>query len=157
MHRGVLSMSGQLHAEEDKYIGLECQVPLVDMFRFNKLLVGASWMGEYGNPDIPEEWAYIKSYSPYHNRHKDVHYPKVFFTTSTRDDQVHSGHARKMVIKMKDIGIDVLYYENNEGGHAGAADNNQAAELNSMAFAYLITVVTIIATEFTYFNKLAAN
>lgn len=71
-------MSGQLHAEEDKYIWLEYQVPLLDMFRFNKLLVGASWVGEYGNPDIPEEWAYIKSYSPYHHLHKDVHYPKVF-------------------------------------------------------------------------------
>ena len=103
------------------------------MFRLNKLLVGASWMGEYGNPDIPEEWAYIKSYSPYHNRHKDVHYSKVFFTTSTRDDQVHSGHARKMVAKMKDV--DVLYYKILKNGML-ATNNHQAAELNSMVLAY---------------------
>ncbi|NLQ24892.1 S9 family peptidase [Shewanella sp. S-1] len=135
---GGLLMGAAFTRRPDLYNAVVCQVPLLDMFRFNKLLAGASWMGEYGNPDIPEEWAYIKTYSPYHNLHKDVHYPKVFFTTSTRDDRVHPGHARKMVAKMKDMGIDVLYYENIEGGHAGAADNNQAAELNSMAFAYLL-------------------
>lgn len=135
---GGLLMGAAFTRRPDLYNAVVCQVPLLDMFRFNKLLAGASWMGEYGNPDIPEEWAYIKTYSPYHNLHKDVHYPKVFFTTSTRDDRVHPCHARKMVAKMKDMGIDVLYYENIEGGHAGVADNNQAAELNSMAFAYLL-------------------
>ncbi|MFB2718630.1 prolyl oligopeptidase family serine peptidase [Shewanella xiamenensis] len=135
---GGLLMGAAFTRRPDLYNAVVCQVPLLDMYRFNKLLAGASWMGEYGNPDVPEEWAYIKTYSPYHNLHKDVHYPKVFFTTSTRDDRVHPGHARKMVAKMKEMGIDVLYYENIEGGHAGAADNNQAAELNSMAFAYLL-------------------
>lgn len=135
---GGLLMGAAFTRRPDLYNAVVCQVPLLDMFRFNKLLAGASWMGEYGNPDTPEEWAYIKTYSPYHNLHKDVSYPKVFFTTSTRDDRVHPGHARKMVAKMQDMGIDVLYYENIEGGHAGAADNNQAAELNSMTFAYLL-------------------
>ena len=135
---GGLLMGAAFTRRPELYSAVVCQVPLLDMKRYNKLLAGASWMGEYGNPDVPEDWNYIKTFSPYHNLHAGVKYPKVFFTTSTRDDRVHPGHARKMVAKMEDMGIDVLYYENIEGGHAGAADNNQAAELNSMAFAYLL-------------------
>lgn len=114
-----------------------CQVPLLDMQRYNKLLAGASWMGEYGNPDIAEDWAYIQTYSPYHNVKADVKYPQVFFATSTRDDRVHPGHARKMVAKMADMGHDVLYFENTEGGHAGSANNEQRARVNAMVYAYL--------------------
>ncbi|WP_137224965.1 prolyl oligopeptidase family protein [Shewanella sp. MEBiC00475] len=135
---GGLLMGAAFTRRPELYNAVVCQVPLLDMKRYNKLLAGASWMGEYGNPDIAEEWAYIKTYSPYHNLKSGVNYPKVFFTTSTRDDRVHPGHARKMVAKMEDMGIDVLYYENIEGGHAGAADNTQAAELSSMAYAYLM-------------------
>ncbi len=135
---GGLLMGAAFTRRPDLYNAVVCQVPLLDMKRFNKLLAGASWMGEYGNPDVENEWQYIKTFSPYHNLHKDKGYPKVFFTTSTRDDRVHPGHARKMVAKMEDMGYQVLYYENIEGGHAGAADNNQAAELNSMTFAYLL-------------------
>ncbi|MCL1077359.1 S9 family peptidase [Parashewanella spongiae] len=135
---GGLLMGAAFTRRPDLYNAVVCQVPLLDMKRFNKLLAGASWMGEYGNPDIADEWDYIKTYSPYHNLKKEVHYPKVFFTTSTRDDRVHPGHARKMVAKMEDMGIDVLYYENIEGGHAGAADNTQAAELRAMTYAYLM-------------------
>jgi len=108
----------------DLYNAVVCQVPLLDMKRYNKLLAGASWMGEYGNPDVPEEWEYIKKYSPYHNVKKDVAYPEVFFTTSTRDDRVHPGHARKMVAKMKDMGYKTYYYENTEGGHAGSSTSS---------------------------------
>lgn len=114
-----------------------CQVPLLDMRRYNKLLAGASWMGEYGNPDDPDMWEYIATYSPYHNVTEDAHYPKVFFTTSTRDDRVHPGHARKMVAKMTKLGHDVLYFENTEGGHAGAADNRQRARVYALIYAYL--------------------
>jgi prolyl oligopeptidase len=135
---GGLLMGAAFTRRPELYNAVVCQVPLLDMKRFSKLLAGASWMGEYGDPDVAEEWAYIKTFSPYHNLKKGTRYPKVFFTTSTRDDRVHPGHARKMVAKMKDMGLDVLYFENIEGGHAGAADNNQAAELNSMAFAYLM-------------------
>ncbi|QDE32734.1 prolyl oligopeptidase family serine peptidase [Shewanella polaris] len=135
---GGLLMGAAFTRRPELYNAVVCQVPLLDMKRYNKLLAGASWMGEYGNPDIAEEWAYIKTYSPYHNLKSGVNYPRVFFTTSTRDDRVHPGHARKMVAKMEDMGIDVLYYENIEGGHAGAADNTQAAELSSMAYAYLM-------------------
>ena len=107
------------------------------MQRYNQLLAGASWMGEYGNPDDPEEWAFIRTFSPYHNVEKAAKYPRMLFTTSTRDDRVHPGHARKMVAKMSEQGHDVLYYENIEGGHGGAADNKQAAFMEALAYTFL--------------------
>ncbi len=122
----------------DLYNAIVCQVPLLDMQRFNKLLAGASWMGEYGNPDIPEEWAYIQKYSPYQNLKTGMKYPEVFFTTSTRDDRVHPGHARKMVAKMNELGYKTYYYENTEGGHAGSSTNEQSAKANAMMFSYLL-------------------
>lgn len=122
----------------DLYNAIVCQVPLLDMQRYNKLLAGASWMGEFGNPDIPEEWEYIKKYSPYHNLKEGVDYPEVFFYTSTRDDRVHPGHARKMVAKMNDMGYKTYYYENTEGGHAGSSTNEQSAKSNAMMFSYLL-------------------
>ena len=121
----------------DLFNAVSCQVPLLDMKRYNKLLAGASWMAEYGNPDIPAEWEWISKYSPYQNVHKDTHYPTVFFTTSTRDDRVHPGHARKMAARMIEQGHDVLYYENIEGGHGGAADNEQRADVQALQFAFL--------------------
>ena len=121
----------------DLFNAVSCQVPLLDMKRYNKLLAGASWMAEYGNPDIPAEWDWISKYSPYQNVHKDTHYPTIFFTTSTRDDRVHPGHARKMAARMIEQGHDVLYYENIEGGHGGAADNAQRADVQALQFAFL--------------------
>ncbi|NOY06029.1 MAG: S9 family peptidase [Chlorobi bacterium] len=115
-----------------------CRVPLLDMKRYNKLLAGASWMGEYGNPDVPEEWEYIRKYSPYHNLRPGMKYPVVFFSTSTRDDRVHPGHARKMVAKMEDMGYKVYYYENIEGGHAAATTNKQRAFSSGLVFTYLL-------------------
>lgn len=121
----------------DLYQAVVCAVPLLDMQRYNKLLAGASWMAEYGNPDIPGEWEYIRKYSPYHNLKKGESYPEVFFTTSTRDDRVHPGHARKMVAKMEGMGYPVYYYENTEGGHAGASTNEQRATMNAQIYTYL--------------------
>jgi len=114
-----------------------CQVPLLDMKRYHTLLAGASWMGEYGDPDKPDEWAWLQKYSPYHNVRADVDYPRVLFMTSTRDDRVHPGHARKMAARMMEQGHDVLYFENIEGGHGGAADNRQAAYMWALAYTYL--------------------
>jgi prolyl oligopeptidase len=114
-----------------------CQVPLLDMRRYNKLLAGASWMAEYGNPDDPEQWKFIRSFSPYHNIKSGVDYPAVLFTTSTRDDRVHPGHARKMMAKMEAQGHNVLYYENIEGGHGGAANNRQSAFMQALAYTFL--------------------
>lgn len=122
----------------DLYNAIVCQVPLLDMKRYNKLLAGASWMGEYGNPDIPEEWEYIRKYSPYHNLKEGVDYPEVYFGTSTRDDRVHPGHARKMVAKMNDMGYSTYYFENTEGGHAGSSTNEQRARSYALTFSYLL-------------------
>ena len=114
-----------------------CQVPLLDMQRYNKLLAGASWMAEYGNPDDPSQWSFIRTYSPYHNVQADKKYANVLFTTSTRDDRVHPGHARKMMAKMEEQGHSVLYYENIEGGHGGAANNRQSAFMQAIAYTFL--------------------
>jgi prolyl oligopeptidase len=121
----------------DLYNAVVCAVPLLDMKRYNKLLAGASWMAEYGNPDIPEDWEYISKYSPYQNVKKGMNYPEVFFTTSTRDDRVHPGHARKMVAKMSDMGYKIYYFENTEGGHAGASTNEQRAKMYALIYTYL--------------------
>ncbi len=112
------------------------QVPLLDMKRYSHLLAGASWMAEYGNPDTAD-WEFIKTFSPYHLFDADKSYPSVLFTTSTRDDRVHPGHARKMAAKMLDAGKDVTYYENIEGGHGGAANNAQAAHMSALAYSFL--------------------
>ena len=114
-----------------------CQVPLLDMQRYNKLLAGASWMAEYGNPDDPSQWSFIRSFSPYHNVQAGKKYANVLFTTSTRDDRVHPGHARKMMAKMEEQGHSVLYYENIEGGHGGAANNRQSAFMQAIAYTFL--------------------
>ena len=114
-----------------------CQVPLLDMRRYHLLLAGASWMGEYGDPDDPAQWEYIRTFSPYHNVKEAGAYPRTLFTTSTKDDRVHPGHARKMVAKMESQGHDVLYYENIEGGHGGAADSGQRAFMSALAYRFL--------------------
>ena len=117
-----------------------CQVPLLDMRRFNKLLAGASWMGEYGDPDDPKQWEFVQKYSPYHllaTRRRRRTAP-ILFTTSTRDDRVHPGHARKMVKKMSELqAASVYYYENVEGGHGGAADNKQRAFMSTLIYSFL--------------------
>ena len=135
---GGLLMGNMLTLRPDLWGAIVCQVPLLDMQRYNKLLAGASWMAEYGNPDIADEWAYVQTFSPYHNLKRDAKYPPILFMTSTRDDRVHPGHARKMAAKMLgDYSKNVLYYENIEGGHGGAANNEQAAFMNAMAYSFL--------------------
>ncbi|HLS04179.1 MAG TPA: prolyl oligopeptidase family serine peptidase [Actinomycetales bacterium] len=113
------------------------QVPLLDMKRYNKLLAGASWMAEYGDPDDAQQWEFIKTFSPYHLFDAQNSYPPVLFTTSTRDDRVHPGHARKMAALMMAANCDVTYYENIEGGHGGAANNEQAAHMSALAYEFL--------------------
>jgi prolyl oligopeptidase len=133
---GGLLMGNMLTMRPDLFGAIVCQVPLLDMQRYHTLLAGASWMGEYGNPDEPAEWAWLQQYSPYHNVKAEVSYPRTLFTTSTRDDRVHPGHARKMVARMKEQGHDVLYYENIEGGHGGAANNEQRAFMTALAWTF---------------------
>jgi prolyl oligopeptidase len=113
-----------------------CQVPLLDMKRYHKLLAGASWMAEYGDPDS-DDWRFIQTFSPYQNVKEHGDYPPVLFTTSTRDDRVHPGHARKMMARMAGQGHRVWYYENIEGGHGGAANNEQTAFMSALAYTFL--------------------
>lgn len=134
---GGLLMGIMLTAYPQLFGALVCQVPLLDMRRYHLLLAGASWVAEYGDPDDPEEWEFISKYSPYQNISADAAYPPVLITTSTRDDRVHPGHARKMTAALQDAGHRVWYYENIEGGHGGAADNAQAAFKSALSFSFL--------------------
>ena len=134
---GGLLVGAVMVQRPDLFDAVVCQVPLLDMKRYHKLLAGASWMAEYGDPDDPAEWDYISEYSPYQNVSAEADYPRAFFTTSTRDDRVHPAHARKMVARMLDQGHDLLYYENIEGGHGGAANLEQRAFLSALIYAYL--------------------
>ena len=134
---GGLLVGNMLTMRPDLFGAIVCQSPLLDMHRYHKLLAGASWMSEYGDPDDPKDWAFIRTWSPYENVKKDAKYPPVLFTSSLRDDRVHPGHARKMVAKMEAQGHDVLYYENIEGGHGGAANNKEAAYQSALAFTFL--------------------
>lgn len=135
---GGLLMGVMLTRYPELFGALVCSVPLLDMKRFHLLLAGASWVAEYGNPDDPDDWAFISEYSPYQNISADRHYPPVLVTTSTRDDRVHPGHARKMTAALEAAGHPVSYYENIEGGHAGASDNPQVAFRSALVYEYLL-------------------
>ncbi len=135
--QGGLLVGGSFIQRPDLFDAVVCAVPLLDMKRYNKLLAGASWMAEYGDPDT-EDWDnYMKFWSPYQNFDPSVDYPEVFFWTNTRDDRVHPGHARKMVAKMTEMGKKVFYYENTEGGHGGGANLNQRAYTDALTYSYL--------------------
>jgi len=135
---GGLLMGAIMTQRPDLYAAIDIGVPLFDMKRYNKLLAGASWMGEYGNPDIEDEWAYISLYSPYQLLEADQAYPKVLFYTSTKDDRVHPGHARKAAAKLEGLGYDFFYYENIEGGHGGTANQDQLAYRTALEYAYFM-------------------
>lgn len=134
---GGLLTGAMLTRRPDLFGAVLIGVPLLDMRRYNKLLAGASWMAEYGDPDKPEEWEFIKTYSPYHNIDPKAAYPVPLIFTSTKDDRVHPGHARKMAAKLEDFGFEVIYYENLEGGHAGASNNPQTAFFTALNYVYL--------------------
>jgi prolyl oligopeptidase len=134
---GGLLMGIMLTQYPELFGALVCSVPLLDMRRFHLLVAGASWVAEYGDPDNPDDWEFISKYSPYQNISGGVPYPPVLITTSTRDDRVHPGHARKMTAALEAAGHTVDYYENIEGGHAGAADNAQTAFRSALIFEFL--------------------
>jgi prolyl oligopeptidase len=135
---GGLLVGAVMLQRPELFRAVVCMVPLLDMRRFHKMLAGASWMGEYGDPDDPVQWAWISKYSPYQNvPDVDTPLPAMLFTTSTRDDRVHPGHARKMVARLRERGHDAWLYENIEGGHGGAADNKQRADMLALEFAFL--------------------
>jgi prolyl oligopeptidase len=133
---GGLLMGVAMTQRPDLYNAIGIGVPLLDMLRFHKLLAGASWVGEYGSPDIAEERAFLETISPYQNLQKDADYPRVYFFTSTKDDRVHPGHARKMARRMQEYGHPFLYYENIEGGHGAAANQEQLAKRLALQYVY---------------------
>ncbi|UTA49206.1 prolyl oligopeptidase family serine peptidase [Simiduia sp. 21SJ11W-1] len=136
---GGLLVGATMVRRPDLYGAVICGVPLLDMQRYHQLLAGASWMAEYGNPDIEQEWGWIKQYSPFQNVKADAHYPPVLFYTSTKDDRVHPGHARKMAARMKAMGHAVEYYENREGGHGGSSTKDQLAKRVALGYTHLWT------------------
>ncbi|MBI1361245.1 MAG: prolyl oligopeptidase family serine peptidase [Alphaproteobacteria bacterium] len=137
---GGLLMGVMFVQRPDLFKAIVCQVPLLDMLRFNKLGAGASWMDEYGNPDDPahpEERAFLEKISPYHNVKPDVDYPEIYIETSTKDDRVHPAHARKMAKRLEELGKPFFYYENTEGGHSAAANQQETAHRIALEFTYL--------------------
>lgn len=138
---GGLLLGVALTQRPDLFAALDIGVPLLDMKRYSKLLAGSSWMGEYGNPDVEVDWEFIREYSPYQNVEKGRDYPEVLFYTSTQDDRVHPGHARKMAAKLDDMGYDFFYYENMEGGHGGTANQKQLAMRTALEYAYFVRML----------------
>ena len=134
---GGLLVGAAMTQRPDLFNAVVISVPLLDMYRYDKLLAGASWVAEYGDPDNPDDWAFISRYSPYQNLRENTPYPRPLFTTTTRDDRVHPGHARKMAAKMIAMGYGVDYVENTEGGHGSGVTPAQQATMWASIYAYL--------------------
>ncbi|MFE0646396.1 prolyl oligopeptidase family protein [Streptomyces sp. NPDC058877] len=134
---GGLLMGAMLTRYPELFGAIVAQVPLLDMTRFHKLLAGASWIAEYGDPDDGTDLPHLRELSPYHRIAADRTYPPVLLMTSTRDDRVHPGHARKAAARLRELGHPVLFHENTGGGHAGAGDNEQAAHNSALVHTFL--------------------
>ncbi|MDF1769054.1 prolyl oligopeptidase family serine peptidase [Maricaulis sp.] len=132
-------LTGVMYTQRpDLWNAVVSAVPLLDMLRFHTLLAGASWMGEYGNPEDPDEGGFLRSISPYHNVDANGAYPEIYLYTSTQDDRVHPGHARKMAHLLEDLGHDYLYYENTAGGHSAAANLEERARSDALLYTFLM-------------------
>ena len=139
---GGLLVGAVMTQRPDLFKAVLCHVPLLDMIRYSQLLAGASWMAEYGDPRKQEMRDYLLSYSPYHNLSAEKKYPELFLMTSTKDDRVHPGHARKMAAKMMNMGHkNILYYENTEGGHAASANLKQKARMGALTYEFLFKTI----------------
>ncbi len=139
---GGLLMGVMLNQRPDLWNAVVIQVPLLDMLRYHLLLAGASWVDEYGSPDDPDEREFLETISPYQNFDEALQYPTPLFVTSTKDDRVHPGHARKLAKKFEDAGLAFWYYENIDGGHSAAANQTEAAKRTALEYTYLTTQLT---------------
>ncbi|MFN3463978.1 MAG: prolyl oligopeptidase family serine peptidase [Terricaulis sp.] len=135
---GGLLMGVMLNQHPEMINAAVVQVPLLDMLRYDRLLAGASWIDEYGSPSNAEERAFLETITPYQNLRRRDDFPVPFVVTSTKDDRVHPGHARKYVARLQELGMPVLYYENVDGGHAAAANLNEAARRRALEYTYLM-------------------
>ncbi|MGC9270122.1 prolyl oligopeptidase family serine peptidase [Acidiphilium sp.] len=142
---GGLLIGNMLTRHPDAFGALICAVPLLDMRRYTKLLAGHSWIAEYGDPDTPADWAFLREISAYHLVEPGRTYPPIFINTTRRDDRVHPGHARKMAAKLQALGYDALYYEQAEGGHGAGADAAQRAFFYALSFAFTRQTVATAA------------
>src|SRR5215472_8256359 len=142
---GGLLVGNMLTRYPDLFGAIDCAVPLLDMKRYTKLTAGASWISEYGDPDNPEDWAFLRELSAYHHVEPSRRYPPILLTTSARDDRVHPGHARKMAAKLAAQRHSVYFHEPPEGGHAGAIDNAQLAFNLALSFAFLRKTIALEA------------
>lgn len=132
-------LTGVMYTQRpDLWNAVVSAVPLLDMLRFNQLLAGASWMGEYGDPSDPDEGGFLRSISPYHNVDANGDYPEIYLFTSTQDDRVHPGHARKFAHLLSEVGHDYLYYENTAGGHSAAANLEETARRDALLYTFLM-------------------
>jgi prolyl oligopeptidase len=135
---GGILISNMLTRYPERFGALFCTIPLIDMRRYSKLLAGASWIAEYGDPDKPEQWAWLKTYSAYHQAVPGRPYPPILIATTRRDDRVHPGHARKMAAKLQAMGYeDVWFYEPAAGGHGYGKDNRERAAFSALGYAFL--------------------
>ncbi|MFQ4150079.1 prolyl oligopeptidase family serine peptidase [Arthrobacter sp. LAPM80] len=139
---GGLLVGNMLTHYPELFGAVSCGVPLLDMRRYTKLSAGASWIAEYGDPDVPEQWEFIKTFSPYHLLRPGTRYPATFIWTATSDDRVGPVQARKMAARMESMGIPVWFHEALEGGHAGAGNNEQAARLHTASHEFLWRALT---------------
>jgi prolyl oligopeptidase len=135
---GGLLMGVMLNQRPDLFNAAVIQVPLMDMLRYDQLLAGASWVDEYGSPSVPEERRWLEQMSPYQNLRQRDDFPLPFLVTSTKDDRVHPGHARKYAARLEELGMPFLYYENIDGGHSAAANLNEAARRRALEYTYLM-------------------
>jgi prolyl oligopeptidase len=135
---GGLLVGAAFTQRPDLFGAVADEVPLLDMRRYTKMSAGASWIDEYGDPDVPSQWAYISKYSPYQNVFPNRTYPRVLFTTTTSDDRVGPAHARKMAAEMESMGYPVFFFENTEGGHGAGDTPEQRARMLAVVFTYLL-------------------
>jgi prolyl oligopeptidase len=134
---GGLLIANMLTRYPDRFGALFCTIPLIDMRRYTKLLAGASWIAEYGDPDKAEDWAFIQHFSAYHAAEPGRPYPPILLATTRRDDRVHPGHARKMAAKLQALGYDARFYEPEAGGHGYGKDNSEVARFAALGAAFL--------------------
>jgi prolyl oligopeptidase len=134
---GGILISNMLTRYPERFGALFCTIPLIDMRRYSKLLAGASWIAEYGDPDKPEEWAWLQTYSAYHAAVPGKRYPPILLATTRRDDRVHPGHARKMAAKLQAMGYEAYFYEPAAGGHGYGKDNKERAGFTALGFTFL--------------------
>jgi prolyl oligopeptidase len=134
---GGILITNMLVRYPERFGALFCTIPLIDMRRYTKLLAGASWIAEYGDPDKPDEWAWLQTYSAYHLAKPGQTYPPILIATTRRDDRVHPGHARKMTAKLQAMGYEAYLYEPAAGGHGYGKDNKERAAFIALGYTFL--------------------